>query len=238
MTVDDEIEQIKKKHNGNFKTLCTIYLKNERLKKSKQMWTALGITIVLSLILFFVIEPIKFLDILEETLNKILSILPNILGFTLTGYALLLSFGSSEFMEEITTQNDEGFSFYQHFSSIFAWSIIIQASTLFIAFIISVIADYNIYYEYAEVVNGTVFIIIIFFSLYSLLLVSRLVLNVFSFGQIIQFHYTEKKMIAEIDAENKKQINASVEKKSKPKKVNHGTENTKNNTTPRRKQAE
>ncbi len=45
-------------------------------------------------------------------------------------------------------------------------------------------------------------------------------------------------MIAEIDAENKKQINASVEKKSKPKKVNHGTENTKNNTTPRRKQAE
>lgn len=215
MTIDQEIEEIKKKHNGSFKTLCIIYLKNRRLFKSKQMWSSVFVTIAFTLVLFYEIEPIGILEILNKTIIKILSILPNILGFTLTGYALLIGFGSSEFMDEITEQNDEGFSFYQHFSSIFAWSIIIQASTLFLAFIFSVLSDFNLKCQYSEIINDTVFFIMMFFSIYSLLLISRLVLNVFSFGQIIQFHYTTKKLIDQIDEDNRNLNNHKENNKSK-----------------------
>jgi hypothetical protein len=216
--ITEEIQTIKNKHNGGFKTLCIIYFKNGRFIKSKQMWSSIIITFVLSFILLSLIDSTRILEILNKSILKIVSIIPTILGFTLTGYALLLSFSSSEFMDKITDQNDEGYSFYQHFSSIFAWSIIIQATTLFIAFIISVVSDYNLDCQYAEIINGCVFVIIMFFSLYSLLLVSRLVLNVFSFGQVIQFHYTEKKLASEIDAENHEVTNASVKKKSKSKR--------------------
>jgi len=213
MTTEQTIEEIKNKHDGSFKTLCSIYFKKERFLKSKQMRYSLIITVVLSLGLFFFIEPTNIIKILDSTINKILAILPNILGFTLTGYALLLSFGSSEFMDEITIQDDEDYSFYQHFSSIFAWSIIIQATTLFTAFIISIASDYNLNWQYGEILNGSVFIIILFFSIYSLLLVSRLVLNVFTFGQVIQFHYTVKKIASDIEENNKKLDNSSVDKK-------------------------
>jgi len=209
MTIEQKIEEIKKTHNGSFKTLCTIYFKKERFLKSKQMWGSVVLTIILSLVFFCFKNSTEILEILDKIVVKILAILPSILGFTLTGYALLLSFGSSEFMEKITEQEDEGYSFYQHFSSIFGWSIIIQATTLFIAFVISIISDYNLDCQYGKIINCSTFIIILFFSLYSLLLVSRLVLNVFTFGQVIQFHYTEKKLINEIDKENLQQASDS-----------------------------
>lgn len=215
MTLDDKILEIKKKHDGGIKTLLSIFLKNKRLIKSKQLWASITISILVFLILIFVKNNIDLFDLLVNLINRILSVLPNILGFTLTGYALLVSFGNDNFMKEVTIQEDEGYSFYQHFSSIFAWSIIIQASALFVAFVFSIIADFHITSKHSGFYNLFAFFLLTFLSIYSLLLVIRLVLNVFSFGQVIQFHYTA----LELEKQEKY-------KKKQLKTIKDGTKNT------------
>jgi len=66
------------------------------------------------------------------------SVLPNILGFTLGGYAILLAFGSSKFMEVIAGDDpdEDGDSPFMTINATFLHFIIIQA----IALIFSIIA--------------------------------------------------------------------------------------------------
>lgn len=210
--VEKEIAEIKSKHKGNFLTLWSIYTKNKRFIKSKQLWGAVVITLICSIFLFFFTKDVSALSILDKLINRILSIMPNILGFTLAGYVLLIGFGSDEFLEGITEQDDCDYSFFQHFSSIFAWSIIIQANTLLVSFILSFISDYNIISKHANIINFIVLMILLILSFYSILLIIRLVLNVFHFSQLVQFYFTEKRLVKRIAEEEK--INEEMNSKN------------------------
>ena len=72
MTIEEEIEVIKKKHNGSFKTLCTIYLKNGRFHKSKQMWGSVIITFALSIaaIICFLIYYSLYVLLYKEQVHR------------------------------------------------------------------------------------------------------------------------------------------------------------------------
>jgi hypothetical protein len=213
MTIEEIIAEIKKNHKGNFSNLWKIYSLDGRFIKSFQLWGSIILTAIFIVVIFFSLSSADILVVLCKLSNKILSLLPSILGFTLTGYVLLIGFSSSEVLEGLTVQNDGGYSFFQHFSSIFCWNIIIQACTFFITFIVSFIADLSVVCHYANFINSTVLVIVMLFSFYSILLIIRLVLNVFSFGQVVQYHYTEKNLINVNEDDSKRQ--SEMDKKTK-----------------------
>ena len=167
MEISEIIEEIKRKHKGNFKTLWLIYSKHKRLLKSLQLWFAVGFAIIFFLFSWFCVNDSDgIMHIITIIVNKVLAIMPTILGFSLTGYVLFIGFGSSDFLKNITEQNDYGYSFFQHFSIIFAWCVLVQSTTLIFSFVISLVIDLNIQYEYALVVNYTVlFITLLLLSL-------------------------------------------------------------------------
>lgn len=72
------------------------------------------------------------------------SVLPNILGFTLGGYAILLAFGSSKFMELIAGDNpkEEGASPFMKINATFLHFIIVQVIALLIS-VFSLIWDFR-----------------------------------------------------------------------------------------------
>lgn len=63
------------------------------------------------------------------------SVLPNVLGFTLGGYAILLAFGSSKFMEAIAGDNpdEDGFSPFMEINATFLHFIIVQVVALIVS---------------------------------------------------------------------------------------------------------
>ena len=63
-----------------------------------------------------------------------LSVIPNLLGFTLGGYAILLAFGSEKFLENIAGPEADGSpSPYMEVNAAFIHFLIIQALSLFIS---------------------------------------------------------------------------------------------------------
>jgi len=203
MEINDRIEDIKRKHKGDFRTLWAIYSKHKRFVKSLQLWFAIGFATIFFFISFFYIDnPENMVCIIKTVVNKTLAIMPTILGFSLTGYVLFIGFGSSDFLENITEQNDLGYSFFQHFSSIFAWCVLIQSITLIVSFIISFTIDLNIQCKYALVINSISLFVTLILIFYSLFLILRFVLNMFHFSQEVQYNYTEKRLIEEIRNEN------------------------------------
>ena len=70
----------------------------------------------------------------EKWWETALNILPNIFGFSLGGYAVVLAFGDEKFREKLgTTKNNESVSAYLTISSTFAHFIIIQIIALILA---------------------------------------------------------------------------------------------------------
>lgn len=208
MEVDKIIEDIKRKHKGGFNTLLMIYLKHKRLLKSLQLWLAVGFSIIFLLLSLFCLNgKVSIIELMAVVVNNVLSIMPTILGFSLTGYVLFIGFGNSNFMKNVTEQNDEGYSFFQHFSSIFAWCVLVQSITLILSFVVSFFIGLNIQYENALIVNYAVLYIVLLSMFYSLFLIVRFVLNMFQFSQEVQFYYTENKLKKEIDASKREDHN-------------------------------
>jgi hypothetical protein len=64
-----------------------------------------------------------------------LTALPNLLGFTLGGYAILLSFGNEKFLMKLCANDDEGPSPFMNVNGAFVHFIVVQACALFISII-------------------------------------------------------------------------------------------------------
>lgn len=66
-----------------------------------------------------------------------ISVLPNIVGFTIGGYAILVSFGDEEFKKKIAgkTYDDNGDSPYMHVNATLVHTIVVQAAALLFSII-------------------------------------------------------------------------------------------------------
>lgn len=188
MNDNKDIVGLKNKHKGNFNTLWKIINLNKRLLKSIQI----RISILVAVLLFAlsIYNNINILEMINSLSGRIISLIPNILGFNLGGYVLFVGFNNETILKQISDNDDEGYSFYQHMSSIFAWSILVQAITLVIAFFISIIIDFNINSNCGVCINKIVIFLLFFLSVYSILLIVRIILNVFSLSQVIHFFVT------------------------------------------------
>lgn len=68
--------------------------------------------------------------------EDVLSIIPNLLGFTLGGYAMLMAFGDSEFHKELATKGDSRYSPLMRVNSTFVHFILLQVLSLVFAIIV------------------------------------------------------------------------------------------------------
>lgn len=207
------IEDIKNKHRGGWTSLFKLVSKHSRILKSIQLWGALSISILFTILIIIVKKDDIFLySLIGIILNQNLTILPTILGFTMTAFVLLIGFSNNEYMDSITDQNDQGYSFFQHIVSIFAWCCIVQSVTLCISYGFNVIHSLNMSCPLYNYINMVVIFLLIFAISYSLLLIVRLTLNVFQFAQTLQFHFVIKKILKARAEEEQKQKDREQEK--------------------------
>lgn len=94
-----------------------IYSK-ENLKKS--IWLPLILTVVSFAVCFF--SKKNPLGLIEYVGSTILSVGPNMLGFTLSGYALMMGLSNSEFIQGLINFREEGkeYSLFQSLNTVFA----------------------------------------------------------------------------------------------------------------------
>lgn len=78
-----------------------------------------------------------------------ISVLPNIVGFTIGGYAILVSFGDEEFKRKIAgkTDDDDGDSPYMHVNATLVHTIIVQATALLVSIVFKGLS----FISYAEI---------------------------------------------------------------------------------------
>jgi len=181
----EEEKELKKKHLRNFRTLWEIYNQEKRFKKSPYMRLAAGISVLVLIIIISL--KIDYLNSLSNITDKLISILPNILGFNLAAYALLITVNSYKIIKDLAEDNGEKYSSFQQISSVFAWSVLVQAITLITVFLVSIFISFHINSRFADVINSIILLTILFLSFYSMFLIVGIVFNVFSFSQILHF---------------------------------------------------
>lgn len=177
-------ELIKKKHERTIRSLFRIITSRRKLLKSCQLWMSLGVSIILTA--YVLMSKLATIDVISTLTELCLNVLPNIIGFNLGAYVLFISLSSDRLLYELTDDyNDEEYSTYQHISSVFAWSILVQILALIVAWSYKIIISFEITLALAEYFNSIV--LILFLSTYAIFLIYRIIMNVFTIGQVIHF---------------------------------------------------
>ena len=145
-------------------------------------------------------------EVITFLIDKVLSILPNIIGFNIGAYALIIGFGHRDVIEKMATSKDNKYSLFQKMGGTFAFSVIIQSFTIVLAFLLNLfisIFKYSLpdFICITEIVNFIALSILLFLTLYSIFLIPQIVLNVFGFSQLYHF-YTRQGKVENDDSES------------------------------------
>jgi hypothetical protein len=180
MSIKIDEEEYKQAHKGNLSTLLRIYWENKPIWKSYFFWTAFISSLIIQV--YLTLSSTSFLSSIEFVSTQMLSIMPNILGFNLGGYVLLIGLNSQNILDELTEPEPPAkYSLFQKQSSVFGYSILLQASTILIGYIfketIHLSAFHPISTHLAYAINFTGFWIINFISIYAILLIAQIVLT-------------------------------------------------------------
>ena len=183
-------QELKNSHKLSIKGIFPKYIIRKFLYSSSML-----ISVVITAILSFLIIHFKLENtfaLLDEIINITLDLLPNILGFCIGGYALIIGIGNIEALKKMSSpmEKRDNLSFFQILSSVFAGSLILQCITLLLSFIIKIILKLEITVfskSIAIVVNCLTIIGILFFSTLSLVLLYYTVINLFNYGQSMHF---------------------------------------------------
>ncbi|MBR8534440.1 hypothetical protein KDU71_02625 [Carboxylicivirga sediminis] len=192
-----EQEKEWKQHHVSLSTLFRIYGGFMGFIESGYFWFALISAIALMSFnqLVFGFESYELIVSIKELL---LSTFPSILGFNIGAYALVIGFGDKSVLDKIrAAKGTNNFSLFQTIGGTFAMSVLIQATTFGIAFILHIFIRsfgsvnlFDLSQHGINMANNFTAFILLFFSIYSVALIPKIVLNVFSFSQL--FHYFSK----------------------------------------------
>ena len=132
----------------------------------------------------------EFYNTLIQITDIILSLLPNLLGFCIGGYALIIGACNTETIKKMSVPQSHNLSLFQILSSVFAATLILQCFTLVMAYIIHfcLLLELNAYNVAVGLgVNVLVIFILLFFSFISLSLLYYTIINIFNLGQTMHF---------------------------------------------------
>ncbi len=183
-------QELKDRHQYSIKGIFPKYIIRKFLCSCSMLVSIVIAFVLLFLILYFRIEDTFVLleDIIEITLN----LLPNLLGFCIGGYALIIGMGNIEALKKMSSpmKKRENLSFFQILSSIFAGSLVLQCITLLLSFIIQILLNLKLPAhsdQIAIIVNSLTIISVLFFSVLSVVLLYYTVINLFNYGQSMHF---------------------------------------------------
>jgi len=132
-------------------------------------------------------------DTLNIIVNLILSVIPSLLGFVLSGYALLIGFGNIKVIatKPKTKEGDstKESTLYQKVSAVFAIGLLIQIFLLVFTYVIKLILKIDLpclvdTFGLCDITNHVVFTILVFSLLYVTVMIKDLVVNIFNFSQV------------------------------------------------------
>lgn len=131
-------------------------------------------------------------EILKYLVDKFLNMFPNLLGFSLGGYAIIVGFGNTSLIKKMakSVEEPDAYSAYQILNSVFAFNLYCQAAVLFISiafdfsFFITKQLGIDIGEKGAEFFNCVGAAGLVFLSTWALLIIPYLVSNIFIFGEV------------------------------------------------------
>lgn len=188
-------ENIAKLHVGSWRGIADILLKM-RIFSKWPFWG--GLAVCTGLTIFSTFFTRNSFAILTHLTDLITNVFPDMLGFSLGGYAIVVGFSNAELIKRATKVN--GYSIYQVISAIFSLIILCQLFTLLFGFIASwainseVGRASGIYLPIvAALVNGLLLLVLSFGATYSLAMSSYIVINLFTLSQDNNKFYTLEK---------------------------------------------
>jgi len=181
---EQEIEQIKSEHPLSYKGILHSYDWNE-IKTSRPFQISTFASI--SFLIISLLSQKTSLEIVIFWSSQIIAIFPNLLGFNLGGYALVIGFGNTELIESMTKIGiGKKTSPFQKVSGIFASAILLQLLTFATAFIVNFFVQLQFSSTNPKIVNSvnsSISLVLSFLGIWGILILFSLVANVFSWGQ-------------------------------------------------------
>lgn len=157
----------------------------ENFKKS--LWKPFFLEVLCFLGLHF--STISYSQLISTLCSFVNGGYPSIVGFVLSGYALLIGFSNSELIRKMTVKvNGHKSAFFQEVNATFSMMLLWLIITLIMSFLISTIVTsqidlWGIPSIYLDIANGIIFYVFLFLILYSLFSLFDVVINIFNFGQ-------------------------------------------------------
>ena len=100
---------------------------------------------ILGVIAFIVTEKSSYV-LLIWFIDMVKSLFPNLLGFCLGGYAILIGFGNTDLLKSLTRKlRSINKSVFQLLSAVFAFSLILQSVSLIISYVFSFFVQFNLF---------------------------------------------------------------------------------------------
>lgn len=153
----------------------------------------------------------------EELITMLVSFItsgfPCIIGFVLTGYAVLISFSNSELMKKMTQTKQGDHTYFEIVNSIFAIVLAIVVVTYIIGCFIGYVIKLGIVWRYTflscESFNTIVLFAFLFLFYYSIFALIDVIINIYNIGQIAN-------TVAITDMKSKEEGNVSGKKENFP----------------------
>lgn len=145
--------------------------------------------LVISIAVYFMGEKHTPIDLMKKVADIITSGFPSIIGFVLTGYALIIGFSDTELVGEMACVevDEKGHSYFEVVSSIFAVVLGVVVSTYIAACLVSYVLELQISWPFddncADCFNTLCFFIFLFIFYYSIFALLDIIVNVFNIGQ-------------------------------------------------------
>lgn len=166
--------------------------------------TAILIGVVLVWLLFYPekIQEIDTFKALTQLSNIVISVFPSLTGISLAGYTIVIGCINPSVLKRICKKKTEvRNSLFQDLNVTFAVSLALSIGVLAVAFFTNVICSYELEVpnNMANVINCVIGIVLIYFSFAAFRSFLSIVINVFNFGEFINF-LTNKEIERETNA--------------------------------------
>ena len=137
--ISQTVNNIKDFHTVSWKGIKKIILKRKTFRKKPFICSIVTTFLICLLIAIYKNEHSYYL--LKDITELVVSIFPNLLGFSLGGYAIVVGFSNNELIKNATKIGE--YSVFQQLSAIFAMTVLFQIITVAIALIITCFIEFE-----------------------------------------------------------------------------------------------
>jgi hypothetical protein len=204
---DPFLKNVKSLHSNSLRNLFVIYGGWKRVLFSPIFIFSFIISLIALLLAcyshYLGNNRVSYLSVML-VVDVVIAVLPSLLGVSFAGYAILLSVGEKDFVRVLVDNKVEipniFPSTYQRIIAVFAWSIFVQSFSLVLFIVIKIVSFVGsfVFLNFDFVVLPLYMnLLVLFFGLlsfiYSILLVPQNVLNIYQYGQMMNFNLLNSK---------------------------------------------